>query len=430
MSTGIPPPPGARPPANWAGNITFTAPRFHRPASVGELQSLVAGSERARALGTGHSFSPIADTPGDLVSVAGLPKIIEVDSGASTVLVSAGMRYGELAVRLHDLGYALRNLASLPHIGIAGACATGTHGSGDGIGSLATAVRALEVVTAPGDVVALSREADGDQFRGAVVGLGALGIVTRLTLDIVPTFDIQQYVYDDLPREQLDEHFAQIAASAYSVSIFTDWRGAPLRQLWLKRRADRDGSALAEPRWLGARLADGPRHPVPGMSPDACTPQLGVPGPWHERLPHFRLDFTPSSGTELQSEYLMPRRHAIEALAAIDRIRDQVAPVLQISEIRTVASDELWLSPCYQRDSVAIHFTWIKDTRAVTPVLAAIEDALSPFDARPHWGKLFRTSPQVVQARYERLPDFERLLRRYDPAGKFRNDFIDRYFPR
>ena len=212
--------------------------------------------------------------------------------------------------------------------------------------------------------------------------------------------------------------------------MFTDWRGAPLRQLWLKRRADRDGSALAEPRWLGARLADGPRHPVPGMSPDACTPQLGVPGPWHERLPHFRLDFTPSSGTELQSEYLMPRRHAIEALAAIDRIRDQVAPVLQISEIRTVAADELWLSPCYQRDSVAIHFTWIKDTSAVTPVLAAIEDALSPFDARPHWGKLFRTSPQAVRARYERLPDFERLLRRYDPAGKFRNDFIDRYFPR
>jgi alditol oxidase len=430
MSTGIPPSSGARPPSNWAGNVTFTAQRFHRPASVGELQALVAGSERARALGTGHSFSPIADTPGDLVSVAGLPKTIEVDSGSSTVLVSAGMRYGELAVQLQDMGYALRNLASLPHIGIAGACATGTHGSGDGIGNLATAVCALEMVTAPGDVVAMSRDADGDQFRGAVVGLGALGIVTRLTLDIVPAFDIQQYVYDDLPREQLDEHFTQIAASAYSVSLFTDWRGSQMRQVWLKRRADRDGSALAGPRWMGARLADGPRHPVPGMSPDACTPQLGVPGPWHERLPHFRLDFTPSSGTELQSEYLMPRRHAIEALAAIDRIRDQVAPVLQISEIRTVASDELWLSPCYQRDSVAIHFTWIKDTRAVTPVLAAIEDALSPFDARPHWGKLFRASPQVVRARYERLPDFEQLLRRYDPAGKFRNDFIDWYFPR
>ncbi len=430
MSTGIPPPPGARPPANWAGNVTFTAQRFHRPASVGELQALVAGRERVRALGTGHSFSPIADTPGDLVSVTGLPKIIEVDSGASTVLVSAGLRYGELAGRLHEMGYALRNLASLPHIGIAGACATGTHGSGDGNGSLATAVRALEMVTAPGDVVAMSRDAGGDQFRGAVVGLGALGIVTRLTLDIGPAFDIRQYVYDDLPREQLDEHFEQVTASAYSVSLFTDWRGSPVRQVWLKRRADQDGSALARTRWLGARLADGPRHPVPGMSPDACTPQLGVPGPWHERLPHFRLDFTPSSGAELQSEYLMPRRHAIEALAALDRIRDQVAPVLQISEIRTVAADELWLSPCYQRDSVAIHFTWIKDTSAVLPVLAAIEDELSPFEARPHWGKLFRTSPQVVRARYERLPDFEQLLRRYDPAGKFRNDFIDRYFPR
>jgi alditol oxidase len=421
------------PMTNWAGNVTFTAQRFHRPASIGEVQALVTGSTHARALGTGHSFSRIADSPGDLISVAALPKIIEVDATRSMVTISAGIRYGELAGRLHEQGYALRNLGSLPHISVAGACGTGTHGSGDANGNLATAVAALEMVTAQGDVVELSRDSDGDQFRGAVVGLGALGIVTCLTLDIVPTFDVRQYVYEDLSREQLDEHFADIVSSAYSVSLFTDWRSTRLRQVWRKHRAYEDGSpwpaAVPVRGWMGAMLADGPRHPVPGMSPEACTQQLGVPGPWHERLPHFRLDFTPSSGDELQSEYLVPRRHAIDALAAIDRIRGQVAPLLQICEIRTVASDELWLSPSYQRDSVAIHFTWVKDTRAVPGVLTLIEDALAPFEARPHWGKLFGTSPAVVRRLYERLGDFERLLRHYDPGGKFRNELIDAYFP-
>jgi xylitol oxidase len=414
---------------NWAGNVEFTAERFHRPTSVAEVQALVAGSERARALGTGHSFSRIADSPGDLVSVAGLPKIIEVDSGRATVTVSAGIRYGELAVPLHERGYALRNLASLPHISVAGSCATGTHGSGDGNGNLATAVSALEMVTAQGDVVTLSAAADGDQFRGAVVGLGALGIVTRLTLDIVPSFDVRQYVYEDLPPGQLDEHFADIVSSAYSVSLFTGWRGLGFRQVWLKRRTDEGDSPAPPPRWHGARLADGPRHPAPGMSAAACTQQMGVPGPWHKRLPHFRLDFTPSSGEELQSEYLVPRRHAIDALTAIGRIRDRVAPVLQISEIRTVASDDLWMSPSYRRDSVAIHFTWVKDAGAVSPVLAAIEDELAPFEARPHWGKLFGITPAVMSRLYERLPDFERLMYHYDPAGKFRNELVDTYFP-
>jgi len=414
---------------NWARNITFTAQRLHRPTSVGELQAVVAGSERARPLGTGHSFNRIADSPGDLVSVAGLPKTIEVDRGRATVTVSAGIRYGELAVRLHEEGYALRNLASLPHISVAGACATGTHGSGDGNGNLATAVSALEMVTAQGDVVTLSAAADDDQFRGGVVGLGGLGVVTRLALDIVPSFDVRQYVYEELPPGQLDEHFADIVSGAYSVSLFTDWREPGFRQVWLKRRTDEDDSPAPQPRWHGARLADGPRHPVAGVSAAACTQQMGVPGPWHERLPHFRLDFTPSSGEELQSEYLVPRRHAIDALTAIGRIRDQVAPVLQISEIRTVASDDLWMSPSYRRDSVAIHFTWVKDTGAVTPVLAAIENELAPFEARPHWGKLFGTSPEVMRRLYERLPDFERLLQHYDPAGKFRNELIDTYFP-
>ena len=414
---------------NWAGNITFSARRIHRPASLAELQRLVAGSGCVRALGTGHSFSRVADTPGDLVSVAGLPKIMTVDADRATVTVSAGVRYGELAPHLHAAGYALRNLASLPHISVAGACATGTHGSGNSNGNLATAVSAMEMITADGDAVTMTREADGDRFRGAVVGLGALGIVTSLSLDIVPAFDIRQYVYENLPHEQLYEHLTDIFASAYSVSLFADWRSSRIRQVWLKQRVGEHDPPKPGARWYGALPADGPRHPVPGLPAANSTQQLGVPGPWHERLPHFRLDFTPSAGDELQSEYLMPRRFAAGAMRAITSIRDEVVPVLRISEIRTVAADDLWLSPSYQQDSVAIHFTWLNDVPALIPVLARIEDRLAPFGARPHWGKLFTTSPAAVSGLYDRLPDFQRLLRSNDPAGKFRNKLVDTYAP-
>ena len=414
---------------NWAGNVAFSATRVHRPASVAELQRLVAAGACVRALGTGHSFSRIADTPGDLVSVAGLPKIMKVDAEAATVTVSAGVRYGELAPHLHAAGYALRNLASLPHISVAGACATGTHGSGNSNGNLATAVCAMEMITAGGDAVTMSREADGDRFRGAVVGLGALGIVTSLSLDIVPAFGIRQYVYENLPHEQLYEHLTDIFASAYSVSLFTDWRSPRIRQVWLKQRAGEHDPPTPGTRWYGALAADGPRHPVPGLPAANSTRQLGVPGPWHERLPHFRLDFTPSAGDELQSEYLLPQQLAAGALRAIASIGDRVAPVLRISEIRTVAADDLWLSPSYRQDSMAIHFTWINDVPAVMPVLATVEDRLAPFGARPHWGKLFTTSPAAVSRLYDRLPDFQRLLRSLDPDGKFRNKFIDTYVP-
>ena len=390
---------------------------------------MVAESTRARALGTGHSFSRIADTTGDLISTAALPPVADIDAATGTVIVAAGVRYGDLARRLNAAGWALPNLGSLPHISVAGACATATHGSGDRNRNLPAAVRAVDLVTADGSLLTLDRDADADRFPGAVVALGALGVVTMLTLDLVPAFAVRQYVYDDLPAGELTRHFDEIMGAAHSVSVFTWWRGGRHHQVWLKHRDGDPQNFPAGRPWHGARPADGPRHPVPGMPVDTATRQQGVPGPWHERLPHFRLGFTPSAGAELQSEYLLPRQAAVPAIEALTGLGPLMAPVLRTSEIRTVAADEAWLSTAYRQDSVAFHFTWSLDPGAVGPVVTAIEAELAPLGARPHWGKVSGMAPQAVRTRYPRWDDFRALARSLDPAGKFRNDFTDTYFP-
>ncbi|MEU9434746.1 FAD-binding protein [Streptomyces sp. NPDC048252] len=402
---------------NWAGNITFAAGELHRPRSLDALRSLVAGSGRVRVLGSGHSFNEIAEpgVDGVLLSLGALAGEVDVDTAARTVRVAGGVRYAELARRVHERGLALANMASLPHISVAGSVATGTHGSGVGNGSLASAVREVEIVTADGSTVVIGR---GDRrFGGAVTSLGALGVVTALVLDLQPGFEVEQHTFTELPLDGLD--FGTVAGAAYSVSLFTDWGAPGFRQVWLKRRTD---EPLADFPW--ATPAVEALHPVPGMPAVNCTEQFGVPGPWHERLPHFRAEFTPSSGNELQSEYLLARRHATEALYAIDGIRQTVAPVLQVCEVRTVAADEQWLSPSYGRDTVALHFTWVEDTAAVLPVVRAVEAALERFEPRPHWGKVFEMPAGVVRGRYPRIDDFTALARVLDPAGKFTNAFV------
>ena len=413
------------PRTNWAGNITYTAPEFRHPATVSQLQAVVARTGRIRVLATGHSFNDMADSPGTQVSLDGLPPEVELDSAAARVRVAAGVSYATLAERLERHGFALRNLASLPHISVAGACATGTHGSGPANQTLAAAVAALEFVTADGDLAEVRRE--DASFPGAVVHLGALGVVTRLVLDVVPSFDVSQRVYEDLPLGVLDDHFAELISAGYSVSLFTDWRAPRLTQIWIKQRLGDPYPAVTEAPWFTARPAPGPRNPVPGLPPANCTEQLGVPGRWLERLPHFRPEFTPSAGDELQTEYLLPVEHAVPALRALNQVSERVAAVLQICEIRAVAADDLWLSPCYRRDSVAFHFTWRPDTAAVLPVVRLLERQLAPFAARPHWGKVFTASADDLRARYDRLPDFLSLMHHFDPAGKFRNAYTDRY---
>ncbi|HZI25078.1 MAG TPA: D-arabinono-1,4-lactone oxidase [Chryseolinea sp.] len=410
---------------NWAGNLSYGTASVFEPATVEEAQQIVRKCSRVRTLGTRHCFNRIADSQDNLLSTKNLNSLISLDSQAKTVTVGGGMRYGELCQHLHQNGFAIHNLASLPHISVAGACATATHGSGVKNGNLATGVSAIEFISANGELVSLSREKDGDNFYGAVVGLGCLGVVTKVTLDLIPTFSMQQEVYLNVPMSQLESHFDDIMSAGYSVSLFTDWQTSNVNQIWIKRKIV-DGESYQPPKeFFGATLATKNVHPIIEISAENCTEQMSVTAPWFDRLPHFKMGFTPSSGEELQAEYFVPRRQAVAAMQAVQAMKDEIKPLLMISEVRTIAADNLWMSPCFQQDSVAIHFTLNQKTEDVMKFLPKLEEKLSPFGVRPHWGKLFTMDTAQLQTRYKRLGDFKQLVKRYDPAGKFLNEFIN-----
>jgi xylitol oxidase len=406
---------------NWSGTHTYRAGVVHRPSTLGEVRRIVAAAPHIRVLGSRHSFTDIGDSD-ELLSLDGLPADVAVDRAGGTVSFGATLRYGELAQALHGEGLALANLASLPHISVAGAVAPATHGSGDRNGNLATAVAGLELVTSDGEVVT-ARRGDPD-FDGMAVGLGALGAVTRITLDVEPAYEIRQRVFEGLPWDALFAHYDAITAAGHSVSVFSRW-GDTTDQVWIKSRVG-DTPEDVRPDLFGARAATVDRHPILGIDPVNATAQLGRPGRWSDRLPHFRMGFTPSVGEEIQSEYLLPRRHAVAAIEAVRGLSETLRPVLQVAEIRSVAADRLWMSPQYETDTVALHFTWTREPEAVVPVLTALEAALDPFDFRPHWGKLFLADAAAIAPRYERLPDFRTLVERLDPRGAFRNAWLER----
>jgi xylitol oxidase len=409
---------------NWAGNYTFSTDNLHSPGSVDEVRQVVKSCAKVRALGTRHSFNAIADSTQNQVSLKRLDHIT-LDEKSRTVTVGAGVTYGALSPWIESRGYALHNLASLPHISVAGAISTATHGSGVHNGNLATPVAALELVTADGEMVQLSREKDGDRFLGAVVGLGTLGVVTSVTLDVQPTFQVAQSVYQNLSLDHLERHFEEIFSAGYSVSLFTDWQHHQATQVWIKRRLAAGDANHWDPEFFGAKLATEKLHPLAGHAAESCTDQQGIPGPWYERLPHFRMNFTPSSGQELQTEYFVPLSRGYEAILAVEKLRDHITPHLFITELRTIAADKLWMSMAYERPSLAIHFTWKPEWPEVRQVLPQIEAALEPFQPRPHWGKLFTVPGARLQSRYARLAEFQALVKHYDPAGKFRNDFVN-----
>ena len=416
---------------NWAGNLTYSAARVERPTSIDQLAALVAAAERVHAVGSRHCFNDVADTTGTLISTEHLRRIDPVDTTGPmpTVTIDSGVTYGQLGPVLHAQGYALPNLASLPHVTVAGATATATHGSGESLGCLSTSVSGIEFILADGSIRRVVR-GDAD-FDGAVVNLGALGVVSRLTLDLMPTFEIEQTVIEDVPMDAFAADLDAIVGSVYSISGFTNWRQPRFHQVWLKALAGRSPFDLTR---TGGRRATRPLHPIEGLGlasdgadADACTRQLGIAGPWHERLTHFRIEFTPSSGDELQSEYFVPREHAAAAIKAVMPLGEQIAAVVQTSELRFIAADELWMSMFYRRPSVAFHFTWRNDWPAVRALLPKIEAALAPFEPRPHWGKLFTMPKERVLAVTPNVERFRQLCEATDPLGKFRNRYLERH---
>ena len=411
------------PRTNWSGNFHYSTENVLQPASVSEVQDAVRSLTSVRALGTRHSFNSIADSTTAQISTLQM-KDFRVDPGNHSVTVGSGIRYGDLALLMDAKGLALHNMASLPHISVGGSIATATHGSGVKNGNLATAVRGLEFVAADGSVHKLSREKDGDKFLGSVVNLGALGIVTHVTLAAQPRYEMTQVVYQNLPFAALEHNLAEIMGASYSVSLFTDWQNGEAGEVWLKRRVDQGGSAAPAPTFHGAVLAKEKLHPILGHPAEACTDQLNIPGPWYERLPHFKLNFTPSSGQEIQTEFFVPFDRGYEAIRAVETLRDKITPHLFITELRAIAADDLWMSMAYKRPSLAIHFTWKPETDAVLSIVPEIEAKLAPFGARPHWAKVFTMKSMQIDPLYPRASDFMKLTRDLDPTGKFRNGFL------
>jgi xylitol oxidase len=414
------------PRTNWAGNLHYGTNRVYAPTSADEVPAIVKANAHLKGLGSRHCFNNIADTNAVQLSMRDV-KGISIDPAAKTVTVGAGIAYGELAPVIDKAGFALANLASLPHISIGGTIATATHGSGTRNKNLSTAVRSLDFVKADGSTVTLSRDHDGDRFRMAVVHLGALGIVTRVTLDLVPHFDLSQVVYQNLSFDQLEHNLETIMASGYSVSLFTDWQNNRATQVWIK---DKVGPAATPktmpPMFYGATLQTRKLHPVDGQSAEPCTDQMGSIGPWYLRLPHFKMEFTPSTGKEIQTEFFVARSDGYKAIRAVEKLRDKITPHLFITELRSIAADDLPMSMAYGRDSLAIHFTWKPDTPAVLNVLPEIQAALEPFGVRPHWGKVFTVDPAYLHKQYAGLDNFRTLAHEMDPTGKFRNAFLDR----
>ena len=405
---------------NWSGNVVFSAGELVRPTTIAEVQRTVARSTgRVHALGSRHSFNRVADATDRLVDLSRLDTPIELDD--QHVWCGGGTRLGDLGTFLHAAGRALHNLPSLPHLTAAGTIATATHGSGRELAALHDAVDAVELVTATGDLLVVER-GDAD-FDGVVVALGALGVVVRLRLRTEPTYDVAQTVYDGLAIADAADHLDELLGLATSVSLFTDWRGGRIGQVWCKQRTDRP--APDRPSWFESPAAEIAHHPLPGVAADACTEQLGRPGPWHERLPHFRLDHRPSLGDELQSEYFVPFEHGADALRALADVGDRLAPILLVSEVRAVAADHQWLSPASRGPQVALHFTWRLDVPAVDRLLPILEAALEPMAPLPHWGKLSALPAATVRAGLPGAARFAELARRLDPDGRFRNAVVD-----
>jgi xylitol oxidase len=406
---------------NWSSNVNFQEQEYLEPTNLDDLQDIVASQKFVRARGSAHSFNSIADSNNTIVSLEKMPQTIEIDEVKQNVKVSSFLKYGELVPTLHARGWALSNLASLPHISIAGSVSTATHGSGIFNKNLAAQVAAVEFIDSTGSIRHLSE--GSREYEAFVVGLGLTGIITNYWLKIEPSFNVKQIIYENVSDIELEKSFDEIMGTAYSVSFFTRWDSSNQGNLWCKFKENQYIPDIVS----GAHQATKKLHPIPEVDPVAATEQFGVTGPWLERLAHFKLDFTPSVGDEIQSEFFVDRENAPAVIQKLRELSPKFRDMLWISELRTIAADNFWMSTASARDSVGFHFTW-KKSNFDPKVVKEIEENLVQFDYRPHWGKVFYAESRYLRSVYPKYSDFVEAVNLIDPNKKFSNQFTTLLF--
>ncbi|KAI1700234.1 d-arabinono-1,4-lactone oxidase domain-containing protein [Ditylenchus destructor] len=356
---------------NWGNNFRFSTQNIQYPTSVEEVQQIVRNANKLRVVGTRHSFSKIADSPNTMLSTLALKNIIGFDPTVPSITVQAGITYTDLNPFLPNYG--------------------------------------------PND----------PELKAIAVGLGAFGVITQVELEVEPTFNLTNYVFVNMPEQDIYDHFDEIENLGYSVQLFTDFSTPGVwDQVWVWVRSDENSNVGNMQNLYGATRTHEQVTAIEALPPTYLMEQ-GKEQPWYYGLVDYHLGLSGFDGAEIQSEYFMPYENAIPAIQAVSNFSDLIAPRVYTMLIRTIKGDDLWMSESFNETTVAIHFTWKPNMTAVMEVLPQIEQALLPYGARPHWGKVFAQGPETYLHRYPKLNQWKQLAETLDPTHKFRNKFLE-----
>jgi L-gulonolactone oxidase len=422
---------------NWTGDQACRPAAVAVPANREDLAAaIVAAADAGRKVsvaGSGHSFTEAALTDGTLIHLGALSGVLEADAASGLVKVGGGTVLGDLGEELARLGLAMENLGDIDRQTIAGAISTGTHGTGARLRNLSAQVEAIELVLGDGSVRELSAAAEPELLRAARVGLGALGAISAITLRCVPAFTLRR-VDEPLPREQVLEEFEQLAAAHDHFELFT----FPYSDLALVLERDRTGEpprprgraaaflndVVLENWALEALSASGRALPaaIPALS--RLAGRLASGGTTVDRSDRVFVNERRVRFTEM--EYALPRQHGPEAARrVIEWVRSHRYPVFFPIEMRVSAGDDALLSPAHERDSayVAVHQYRGMEWR---PYFEAVEEIMSSYGGRPHWGKRHFQTAATLAPLYPRWADFAAARDELDPGRVFANEYAQR----
>ena len=427
-------------PQNWAKTVYYNH-TIHYPKTVEEIQHILQYHAKIRVLGSMHSFNNITKLPqefnGVYISMSNMNQVIKCCRG-ERVTIQPGITFGELGEYLHERNFGFHNMASLPHITVGGAISTGTHGAGVFNGNLASHVMQVKLISADGKLRTY-RIGQDPEFQHIPVSFGLAGIIVEIELDIVPDYDIQQCIYENLPFNTIKKSDYKTAfSSAYSFSIFTQWKNRKFTSIWAKYRLRKGRNGNEEsimidcPDMNKIKPSSNKVHPLPGGDTSFVSGGIGknYKEPGYVGLPHFLMEGVPSQGEELQSEYFVSSHMfdvVIEVLFHHFEENPKLYDLLYVSEMRFVAGDKLTLSPQHVLgSSIGFHFTWKKEFDQVVDALKGIENVLKPYNALPHMGKLFTMTGRELEGKYgqRNLRAFQSFVAPLDPLKKFVNPFL------